>query len=71
MTARREGNKAAVERYRLKNTRIDYVPAPDVLAIIRHWRKARLNNCAAGVIDKLVREGHRAIQEAKRHDVRT
>lgn len=55
------GNSARVLRYRASHRRIDYVPSPEVLAIIDGWLKATLNNCKAGVIDALVRAGHKAI----------
>lgn len=55
------GNIARVLRYRARHRRIDYVPSPEVLAIIDGWLKAKLNNCKAGVIDDLVRAGHKAI----------
>ena len=55
------GNRARVQRYRAKHRRIDYVPSPDVLAIIDLHLDARLDNCVAGVIDKLIEAGHRAM----------
>ena len=55
------GNSARVLRYRARHRRIDYVPSPEVLAIIEGWLNAKLNNCRAGVIDDLVRAGHKAI----------
>ena len=55
------GNTARVRRYRARHRRIDYVPSPAVLVIIDAWLKAKLNNCKAGVIDDLVRAGHKAI----------
>ena len=48
-------------RYRARHRRIDYVPSPEVLAIIEGWLSAKLNNCRAGVIDDLIRAGHKAI----------
>ena len=54
------GNKA-VRRYRAHHVRIDYVPAPDVQAILDWWLNAKPNTCKAGVIDDLVRAGHKAI----------
>ncbi len=61
MSKAQEANRARVRRYRSKNQRIDYVPAPDVLEMIQHHLKAELDNCRPGVIDKLVRLGHQAI----------
>ena len=55
------GNRARVQRYRAKNRRIDYVPSRDVMPIIEKHLAAGLNNCMAGVIDRLIREGHKAM----------
>ena len=55
------GNRARVQRYRAKNRRIDYVPSRDVMPIIEKHLAAGLNNCIAGVIDRLIREGHKAM----------
>lgn len=55
------GNRARVMRYRARHRRIDYVPSPEVLAIIDLWLKAKLNHCMVGVIDELVIAGHNAI----------
>ena len=55
------GNSARVLRYRSRHRRIDYVPSPAVLAIIESWLRANLDNCRAGVIDRLVLAGHRAL----------
>lgn len=55
------GNRARVQRYRTRHKRIDYTPSPQALAVIEAWRKAKLDNCKAGVIDRLVLAGHRAI----------
>ncbi len=61
MSKAQEANRARVRRYRAKHQRIDFVPSPDVLKIIEHHLTAELDNCKPGVIDKLVRAGHRAI----------
>ena len=55
------GNRARVQRYRAKNRRIDYVPSRDVMPIIEKHLAAGLNNCIAGVIDRLIREGLKAM----------
>ena len=55
------GNRARVQRYRAKHRRIEYVPSPDALAIIEAWHAHKLNNCMAGVIDRLILEGHKAM----------
>jgi hypothetical protein len=50
-----------VQRYRSKHRRIDYVPSPEVVAIIEAWRARGLNNCLCGAIDDLVLAGDRAM----------
>jgi len=55
------GNRARVHRYRTNHRRIDYVPSPDVLPIIKHHLKIGTDGCLAGVIDYLIRSGQRAI----------
>ena len=60
-TTKITGNSARVLRYRARHRRIDYVPSPEALAIIEAWLDAKLDNCFAGVIDRLVMAGHRAI----------
>jgi hypothetical protein len=55
------GNVARVRRYRAKHRRMDYTPSPDVQAIIEHHLTIGTDPCIAGVIDQLVRVGHRTI----------
>lgn len=57
------GNRARVNRYRAMaiHRRIDYVPSPDVWAIIEHHLKTGTDDCLAGVIDYLIRSGQHAI----------
>ena len=55
------GNKARVARYRANHHRIDYAPMPDVLQIIEHHLNNKLDKYRAGVIDQLIRAGHRAV----------
>ncbi len=55
------GNQARVRRYRANHRRIDYIPCADVLSIILHHLKIGTDPCLAGVIDYLVRTGHRSI----------
>ena len=57
-TARLNGNRARVRRYRTPHRRIDYVPSPDVLPIIQHHLKIGRDPYLAGVIDYLIRSGH-------------
>jgi hypothetical protein len=49
-----------VQLYRQTHPRIDYHPAPDVLQIIRHY-VADGEKCVAGVLDGLIRAGHRKV----------
>lgn len=50
-----------VQRYRAKHRRIDYAPSADALALIERHLAAGLDNCAAGVIDRLIAAGSKAI----------
>lgn len=59
--AGRSGNRACMQRYRARHKRIDYAPSPEALAIIEAWRAQKLDNCIAGVIDRLIRAGHAAL----------
>lgn len=52
--------QSRLERYRERHPRIDYYPAPDVLAILLHHRDRSGEPCVAGIIDGLIRLGHRA-----------
>lgn len=56
-----KGNIERVQRYRAKHRRIDYAPADDVTAIIERHLRAGLDNCLAGVIDRLIRAGSKTI----------
>jgi|GEM_PF-4533835 len=55
-----------VRRYRQRHPRIDYYPATDVLAIIKHHRTVGKEPCIAGIIDGLIRVGHRCVSEDER-----
>ena len=55
------GTRARNQRYREKHRRIDYTPSADALAIITAWKVRKLDNCMAGVLDKLLLAGHRAL----------
>ncbi len=50
-----------VQRYRATHRRIDYAPSPDVLVVIERHLVAGLDNCTAGVIDRLIVAGDKAI----------
>ena len=49
------------QRYRAKHPRIDYFPASDVLAIIEHYKASGGEQCIAGILDGLIRAGHRNV----------
>lgn len=53
--------RVRVQRYRATHRRIDYAPAPEVLAVIERHLAAGLDNCVAGVIDRLIDAGDKAI----------
>ena len=55
------GNRARVRRYRERHRRIDYSPSTAALAIIEAALRVGLDNCTAGVIDRLVLAGQKAI----------
>ncbi len=65
------GNRARVRRYRAAHTRIDYVPSPSALAVIEAWQSRKLDNCKAGIIDRLLLAGHKAMtrEEVSGHGV--
>lgn len=50
-----------VQRYRAKHRRIDYAPSADALVLIERHLAAGLDNCAAGVIDRLIVAGDKII----------
>jgi hypothetical protein len=50
-----------LQLYRQRHPRIDFYPSPDVLAILLHHRKAGADPTLAGIIDGLVRIGHRIV----------
>lgn len=55
------GNRARVHRYRTTHRRIDYVPSAEALKVINARLSQGLDNCAAGVIDRLILAGDRAM----------
>ena len=55
------GTSARNRRYREKHRRIDYAPSANALAIIAAWKARKLDNCTAGVLDKLLLAGHQAL----------
>lgn len=50
-----------LQRYRQRNRRFEFFPAPDVLDIILHWQANGHDKCIAGILDDLIRAGHRAV----------
>jgi hypothetical protein len=50
-----------IRRYRTKHRRIDYAPSPDVLAIIQHHLKEGFDSSIAGILDELIRRGHKSV----------
>jgi len=58
---RKVAARVRVQRYRATHRRIDYAPSPTVLAAIDRHLAAGLDNCIAGVIDKLIEAGDKAI----------
>lgn len=53
--------RVRVQRYRATHRRIDYVPSQTVLETIDRHLAAGLDNCIAGVIDKLIAAGDKAV----------
>ena len=55
--------KTRLQRYRERHSRsrLDYYPAADVLAIVRHHYTLGMDPTVAGVIDALIRAGHRSV----------
>lgn len=50
-----------LERYRQRHSRIDYYPSPDVADIIKHHQANSGEPCIAGILDGLIRAGHRIV----------
>lgn len=50
-----------VQRYRATHRRIDYVPSPDVLAVIERHLAAGTDGCIAATLDMLITAGDKAI----------
>ena len=50
-----------VRRYRKQRQRYDFYPSADVVDIIRHYQATGNDKCIAGILDGLIRAGHRAI----------
>lgn len=55
-------NAERLRRYRKKRPlRIDYYPSHEVIDIIKHHLGAKSERCIAGVLDGLIRVGHKHI----------
>lgn len=50
-----------LERYRITHNRIDYYPSPDVADIIKYHQANSSEPCIAGILDGLIRAGHRIV----------
>ena len=50
-----------LQRYRQKHRRVDYYLSPDVADIIAHHMATGGEKCIAGILDGLIRAGHRAV----------
>ena len=61
LTAMNKSKRNRLQRYRERHPRIDYYPAPDVLALLLHHSGITGEPCLAGVLDGLIRVAHRAI----------
>ena len=53
--------RVRVQKYRATHRRIDYAPAQSALAAIERHLAAGMDNCIAGVIDRLIAAGDQAI----------
>ena len=47
--------------YRKSHSHIDYYPSPDVADIIKHHQTNSSEPCIAGILDGLIRAGHRSV----------
>lgn len=54
-------SRVRVQRYRATHRRIDYAPAPNALAAIERHLAAGMDNCIAGVLDRLIEAGDKAV----------
>lgn len=65
MDSKQEDGKVSarirVQRYRAQHRRIDYAPSADAQALIERHLASGLDNCTAGVIDRLIVAGSKAI----------
>lgn len=52
---------ARLQRYRQRNRRYEFYPSGDVVDIIEHHLATGAEKCVAGVLDGLIRAGHRAV----------
>lgn len=50
-----------LQRYRQKHIRFDYYPSPDVVDIISFHQANGKEPCVAGILDGLIRAGHRSV----------
>jgi hypothetical protein len=50
-----------LHRYRQRHRRLDYYPSPDVADIIAHHQSVGREKCLAGILDGLIRAGHKFV----------
>ena len=68
MSPKQLANQRRIRRYRSLHRRLDYVPSPNVLAIIQHHLGIGTDRCLADILDYLIRSGHHAISGNGVHD---
>lgn len=56
-----KADSTRLHRYRLRNRRLDYYPSPDVADIIAYHQVNGREKCIAGIIDSLIRVGHKIV----------
>ena len=57
----KKSTPARLQRYRQRNRRYEFYPSQDVIDIIEHHLQTGPEKCLAGVLDGLIRSGHRAV----------
>jgi hypothetical protein len=56
-----KSQNSRLQRYRQRNRRFEFYASPDVADIIDHHLNTGSEKCIAGVLDGLIRAGHRAV----------
>ena len=57
----KQQNNQRLQRYRQRNRRYDFYASPDVVDIIAYHQATGTETCIAGIIDGLIRAGHRIV----------